>query len=386
MKKKMKISIALAATAAAIVVARKLTKKGAVAKPAPEEKKAPKDFYIPVEDSLEDEELAEEFAEEIAQAPAEEPVEAPIEEPAAEEIAEEALVEATEENVEDAISEAPAIEDNAVEPTEDTPAEATEEAKEEDERPYFEVKDLKKSFGSLQVLKGVSFSMKKGEIVSVIGSSGSGKSTLLRCLNLLEFADSGSVFLEDEQLYGDGNTSLSKLSEEDLRKIRLNFGLVFQSFNLFPQYTVLDNLMLATKLLKRGTSEDLRANAEMLLERVNLSDKKNAYPCQLSGGQQQRVAIARALALNPKVLFFDEPTSALDPELTVEVLRVIKELKDSGRTMVIVTHEMEFAKNVSDRVIYMRDGVVEVDGTPEEVFEKSENPYLQQFLNVGLSL
>ena len=364
MKKKLKISIALAAAATAIVVARKLTKRGSKADPAIEEDSAPKDLYIPVEDSIEDEEFAEALAEE----------------PVAEEAAE---AEVAEETAEEAISEESADE---AEPTEEIIGEETEDAKEEEEKPFFEVKDLKKSFGSLQVLKGVSFSMKKGEIVSVIGSSGSGKSTLLRCLNLLEFADSGSVFLENEQLYGDGNAPLSKMSEEDLRKIRLNFGLVFQSFNLFPQYTVLDNLMLATKLLKRGTNEELRANAEMLLERVNLSDKKNAYPCQLSGGQQQRVAIARALALDPQVLFFDEPTSALDPELTVEVLRVIKELKDSGRTMVIVTHEMEFAKNVSDRVIYMRDGIVEVDGTPEEVFEKSENPYLQQFLNVGLSL
>ena len=254
------------------------------------------------------------------------------------------------------------------------------------ENRYFEVSDLKKSFGVLEVLKGVSFSMEQGEIVSIIGSSGSGKSTLLRCLNLLEFADSGSVSLNGNCLYGGDGTPLDKMSEEQLRVIRLNFGLVFQSFNLFPQYSVIENLMLAPKLLKRGTEAEIRANAEMLLERVNLSDKKDAYPCQLSGGQQQRVAIARALALDPKVLFFDEPTSALDPELTVEVLRVIKELKDSGRTMVIVTHEMEFAKNVSDRVIYMRDGVVEVEGTPEEVFEKSENPYLQHFLNVGYAL
>ena len=254
------------------------------------------------------------------------------------------------------------------------------------EKHYFEVSDLKKSFGALKVLKGVSFSMEQGEIVSIIGSSGSGKSTLLRCLNLLEFADSGCVSLDGSRLYGGDGTPLDKMSEEQLRVIRLNFGLVFQSFNLFPQYSVIENLMLAPKLLRRGTEEEIRATAELLLERVNLSDKRDAYPCQLSGGQQQRVAIARALALDPKVLFFDEPTSALDPELTVEVLRVIKELKDSGRTMVIVTHEMEFAKNVSDRVIYMRDGVVEVDGTPEEVFEKSENPHLKHFLNVGYSL
>ena len=253
------------------------------------------------------------------------------------------------------------------------------------EEKFFEVRSMKKSFGSLNVLKGVSFSMRQGEIISIIGASGSGKSTLLRCLNLLEFADSGEVWLNDKLLYSADQMPLGKMSEEELRVIRLNFGLVFQSFNLFPQYSVIENLMLAPKLLKRGGTEGIRANAEMLLKRVNLLEKKDAYPCQLSGGQQQRVAIARALALDPQVLFFDEPTSALDPELTVEVLRVIKELKDSGRTMVIVTHEMEFAKNVSDRVIYMRDGIVEVEGTPEEVFEQSDNPHLQQFLNAGRS-
>ncbi|MBQ9805082.1 MAG: amino acid ABC transporter ATP-binding protein [Clostridia bacterium] len=250
---------------------------------------------------------------------------------------------------------------------------------------FFEVSELRKSFGNLEVLKGVSFSMKKGEILSIIGSSGSGKTTLLRCLNYLEFADAGCIRLNGETLYDGGTMKLKKMKDEELRSKRLHFGLVFQSFNLFPQYSVIENLMLAPKLLNRGSDEEIRTNAESLLARVNLLEKKDAYPCQLSGGQQQRVAIARALALDPQVLFFDEPTSALDPELTVEVLRVIKELKASGRTMVIVTHEMEFAKNVSDHVIYMRDGVVEVDGTAEEVFERSDNPYLRQFLNVGLS-
>lgn len=254
------------------------------------------------------------------------------------------------------------------------------------EEKFLEIRGLRKSFGSHEVLKGVDFSMKKGEIVSIIGSSGSGKTTLLRCLNFLEFADAGSILLDGELLYDGEHMNVKKMSDEEFRAKRLNFGLVFQSFNLFPQYSVLDNLMLAPKLLKRGTEAEIREYAEQLLERVGLSDKKSAYPCELSGGQQQRVAIARALALDPQVLFFDEPTSALDPELTVEVLRVIKELKDSGRTMVIVTHEMDFARKVSDRVIYMRDGVVEVAGTPEEVFEKSDNPYLHQFLNVGLSI
>ena len=254
------------------------------------------------------------------------------------------------------------------------------------EEKYLEIRGLRKSFGAHEVLKGVDLTMKKGEIVSIIGASGSGKSTFLRCLNFLEFADGGMITLDGECLYDGETMNLKKMSDEVLRAKRLHFGLVFQSFNLFPQYSVIENLMLAPKLLKRGTEEEIRANAEYLLERVGLSDKVNAYPCELSGGQQQRVAIARALAMDPQVLFFDEPTSARDPELTVEVVRVIKELKQFGRTLVIVTHEMEFAKNVSDHVVYMRDGVVEVEGTPEEVFEKSENPYLKQFLNVGLSL
>lgn len=260
------------------------------------------------------------------------------------------------------------------------------EACESEKKNFLEVRGLKKRFGKNEVLKGVDLTMNQGEIVSIIGASGSGKSTFLRCLNFLEFADAGSITLDGELLYDGENMNVKKMSDEEFRTKRLHFGLVFQSFNLFPQYSVIENLMLAPKLLKRGTEEEIRANAEQLLERVNLSDKINAYPCELSGGQQQRVAIARALALNPQVLFFDEPTSALDPELTVEVLRVIKELKNSGRTMVIVTHEMDFARKVSDRVIYMRNGVVEVEGTPEEVFEQSDNPYLHQFLNVGLTV
>ena len=249
----------------------------------------------------------------------------------------------------------------------------------------FEVRNLHKSFGKLEVLRGVSFSMREGEILSIIGSSGSGKSTLLRCLTYLEFADGGEILLNGETLYDGATMNLAKMSDEELRSKRLHFGLVFQSFNLFPQYSVIENLMLAPKLLGRGTEEEIRARAETLLERVNLADKKDSYPCELSGGQQQRVAIARALALDPEILFFDEPTSALDPELTVEVLRVIRELKESGHTMVIVTHEMEFARKISDRVIYMKDGVVEVEGTPEEVFEQSDNPHLRQFLSAGLA-
>ena len=245
---------------------------------------------------------------------------------------------------------------------------------------FFEVKGLFKSFGSLAVLKGVDLSIAKGEVIAVIGSSGSGKSTLLRCLNLLEFADAGSVYLEGEMLYDASTDRLAKMSDERLRSIRLNFGLVFQSFNLFPQYSVLDNLMLAPKLLGRGSEEEIRESAEALLARVGLSEKKNSYPGELSGGQQQRVAIARALALDPKILFFDEPTSALDPELTGEVLRVIRELKEQGRTMIIVTHEMEFARHVADRVIFFSDGIIEEEGTPEELFTNPKSEKTAAFL------
>lgn len=248
-------------------------------------------------------------------------------------------------------------------------------------QPFFEVRDLRKKFGKLEVLKGVSLSISEGEIIAVIGSSGSGKSTLLRCLTYLEFADAGEIYLNGEQLFNGATMNLAKMSDAELRSRRLHFGLVFQSFNLFPQYSVIENLMLAPKLLKLGTDAEIRERAEALLARVNLSDKADAYPCQLSGGQQQRVAIARALALNPEILFFDEPTSALDPELTVEVLRVIKELKDSKHTMVIVTHEMEFARKVADRVIFFADGVIEEEGSPEEFFQNPKSPKAVAFLS-----
>jgi len=246
---------------------------------------------------------------------------------------------------------------------------------------FFEVSDLRKSFGKLEVLKGVSLSINEGEIIAVIGSSGSGKSTLLRCLTYLEFADGGEIYLKGEKLFDGATMNLSKMSDEELRAKRLHFGLVFQSFNLFPQYSVIENLMLAPRLLKLGTDEQIRERSEALLARVNLSDKADAYPCQLSGGQQQRVAIARALALDPEILFFDEPTSALDPELTVEVLRVIKELKDSQHTMVIVTHEMEFARKVADRVIFFADGIIEEEGSPEEFFRNPKSPKAIAFLS-----
>ena len=235
-----------------------------------------------------------------------------------------------------------------------------------------EVKNLTKRFGDLEVLKGVSFSLEKGQVLAIIGSSGGGKSTLLRCLNFLETPNSGEIIVEGKQLLSG--------SEEEIRRNRLHFGLVFQNFNLFPQYTVLENVTLAPNLLKLDTPEAIRENAMNLLSKVGLSQKAGNYPFQLSGGQQQRTAIARALALNPQILCFDEPTSALDPELTGEVLRCIRELKDSGNTMIVVTHEMEFAKSVADVVIYMAEGIIEESGTPEEIFEHPKSEKTRSFL------
>ena len=236
-----------------------------------------------------------------------------------------------------------------------------------------QVNNVKKGFDSTDVLKGVSFTLEKGQVLTIIGSSGSGKTTLLRCLNFLETPDKGEI-LVNGKLLTTGN-------EDEIRQNRLHFGLVFQNFNLFPQYTVLDNITLAPTLLKKGSAEQIKQNSLNLLEQVGLSQKAGSYPYQLSGGQQQRVAIARALALNPEVLCFDEPTSALDPELTGEVLRVIRNLKDRGNTMIVVTHEMEFAKSVSDVVIYMADGVIEEMGTPDEVFNNPRSEKLRAFLH-----
>lgn len=288
---------------------------------------------------------------------------------------------------------------------------------------FLEVKGIKKNYGSLQVLKGIDFSLQKGEVLAIIGSSGSGKTTLLRCLNMLEIPSEGSFYLDGELIYD--AVRHVKANDSELRKKRLHFGLVFQNFNLFPQYNVKQNIMLAPKLLRkkvvsaakkdlrkkklnvffyplRGSkknfynllkeeknkllseekyfAEKLSLQAEELLSGVGLSDKATAYPCQLSGGQSQRVAIARALALEPDVLCFDEPTSALDPELTGEVLKVIRGLKSSSRTMIVVTHEMDFARSVADKVIFMADGVIEEEGTPEEVFGDPKSEKTKAFL------
>ena len=225
-----------------------------------------------------------------------------------------------------------------------------------------QINGLQKQFDKAQVLRGVSFTLEQGQVLAIIGSSGSGKTTLLRCLNFLETPDSGEILVDGKPAN------------------RQQFGLVFQNFNLFPQYTALENVALAPKLLKMGSQADIRSRAEALLGQVGLADKLDAYPWQLSGGQQQRVAIARALAMQPQILCFDEPTSALDPELTDEVLRVIRGLKQKKHTMIVVTHEMAFAKCVADVVIYMADGVIEEIGTPEEVFENPKSEKTRAFL------
>lgn len=296
---------------------------------------------------------------------------------------------------------------------------------------FFEVSNIRKDFGSTQVLKGVSFEVEKGQVVAIIGSSGSGKTTLLRCINFLVSPDVGTLKvggkvlidipeIDPDQALSDKDRAkiakikssnltkeeigdkvnkvvskackkakkkwekANKLSEGEIRERRLHLGMVFQSFNLFPHYNVLDNVTLAAKLRAKetgdATEQEIETKALELLAKVGLSDKVKNYPCELSGGQQQRVAIARALALNPDVLCFDEPTSALDPELTGEVLKVIKGLKNTDSTMIVVTHEMEFARKVADKVIYMSDGVIEEQGTPEEIFGNPKSEKTKAFL------
>ena len=235
-----------------------------------------------------------------------------------------------------------------------------------------EVKNLKKSFHKLEVLKGIDITVNEGEVVCVIGPSGSGKSTFLRCLNLLETPTSGTVIVDGRDITDKKN---------DINKVRENIGMVFQSFNLFPHLTVLDNIMLAPVELKKMSKPEAKETALKLLKRVGLEDKANYHPNQLSGGQQQRVAIARALAMNPEIMLFDEPTSALDPEMVGEVLGVMKELASQGMTMIVVTHEMGFAREVSDRVVFIDEGIIMEEGAPEEFFSNPKNPRAIDFLN-----
>lgn len=256
--------------------------------------------------------------------------------------------------------------------------------------PLLEVKDLRKSFDDTEVLKGVSFTLEGGEVLSIIGASGGGKTTLLRCLNFLETPDSGEILVNGERVFYIDEETGKPVTVPGVQNI---MGLVFQQFNLFPQYSVKGNLTLAPTLHAKADKENFKANkkeivreieerADEILRVVGLSEKAASYPCFLSGGQQQRVAIARALMLSPEVLCFDEPTSSLDPELTGEVLKVIKELKSPERSMVVVTHELEFARAVSDKVIFMADGVIEEMGTPDEVLVNPKSPKAIDFLNI----
>ena len=255
--------------------------------------------------------------------------------------------------------------------------------------PILEVQHINKSFGQTRVLSDISFSLERGQALAIIGSSGSGKTTLLRCLNFLETPDGGRIRVDGETLF-DAADQIS-YTDAQIRKKRLHFGMVFQSFNLFPQYTALQNVMLAGQLLakerpdfqqnKKEIFSEIEQNARALLAQMSLSDRADHYPHQLSGGQQQRVAIARALALNPDILCFDEPTSALDPELTGEVLRVIRELADKHTTMIIVTHEMDFARDVADHVVFMDEGVVVEEGRPEDIFGHTQNERTKAFLH-----
>ena len=245
---------------------------------------------------------------------------------------------------------------------------------------YLEIKNVKKSFGDVNVLKDISFNVEQGEVVAILGPSGSGKSTLLRCATLLEKMDEGTLSYCGESATLNESGKTIYISNKDLKKIREKFGLVFQNFNLFPHYSVLKNITDAPISVLNMDKDEAVQLAKELLKKVGLEDKEDNYPYQLSGGQQQRVAIARALAMNPKVLFFDEPTSALDPELTAGILKLIKELANEKMTMVIVTHEIEFAKKVADRVIFMDGGVIVEEGTPQQVIDNPTNERTKTFL------
>jgi len=234
------------------------------------------------------------------------------------------------------------------------------------------VNNLHKNFGNLEVLKGVSLEVKKGEVLVIIGPSGSGKSTILRCINLLEEPTKGDIYIEGEKIND---------KKADINKIRQKVGMVFQHFNLFPNMTAIDNITLAPVKVKKMDKKDAEDIAIKLLKKVGLEDKRDSYPVKLSGGQKQRLAIARALAMQPDVMLFDEPTSALDPEMVKEVLNVMKELANEGMTMIVVTHEMGFAREVADRVIFVDDGVIVEEGTPKEVFENPKNPRTREFFS-----
>ena len=246
---------------------------------------------------------------------------------------------------------------------------------------FVNMERIEKRFNNQTVLRDVSLKMNRGEIVSIIGPSGSGKSTFLRCLGQLETIDGGSITLDGTVLAStDANGTVNYASQETQHDLLLRMGMVFQSFNLFPHMTVLDNIMIAPRMVKGMKDDEILPIAERLLNKVGLWEKRDMYPSRLSGGQQQRVAIARALAMNPEIMLFDEPTSALDPELTGEVLKTIKQLADDHMTMIIVTHEMNFAREVSDRVIFMADGVIQEEGTPEQIFNNPQNDRTKAFL------
>ncbi|MDU3275610.1 MAG: amino acid ABC transporter ATP-binding protein [Veillonella sp.] len=246
---------------------------------------------------------------------------------------------------------------------------------------FVNMERIEKRFNNQTVLRDVSLKMNRGEIVSIIGPSGSGKSTFLRCLGQLETIDGGSITVDGTVLAStDANGIVNYASQETQHDLLLRMGMVFQSFNLFPHMTVLDNIMIAPRMVKGMKDDEILPIAERLLNKVGLWEKRDMYPSRLSGGQQQRVAIARALAMNPEIMLFDEPTSALDPELTGEVLKTIKQLADDHMTMIIVTHEMNFAREVSDRVIFMADGVIQEEGTPEQIFNNPQNDRTKAFL------